>query len=133
MKSYTDGELIKDFLKKKETWNKRQKSNWQNLLLLEDQQILYFREYCKYSQEQTTEFVSLAMDESLDVNNTSQLLIFIWATTSEFDIKEPLDMIQLNNEKMDMEVKTTVLEMLAKCNIWPEKKITAFTTNGNAW
>ena len=71
------------------------------------------------------------MNESLDINDTPQLLIFIWAINSNFDITEELlDMVSLENGTTGMEIKNAMLDTLAKFDIGPQK-ITAFTTD--AW
>ncbi len=75
----------------------------------------------------SAEFVGLPMDESLNINDTSQLLIFIRELDSHFNIRvrrgseELLDMVPLQNGTMGMEIKNTVLETLAKFNIEPKK------------
>lgn len=79
----------------------------------------------------SAEFVSLAMDESLDINDTPQLLIFIRAINSKFDITEELlDMVSMENGTTGFEIKNALLETIENSLILAQKKITAFTTDG---
>ncbi|KAJ4944044.1 hypothetical protein JOQ06_012591, partial [Pogonophryne albipinna] len=140
MKPYTDGEMVKDcillacstlFPEKKDLEREAKK------IQLSDSTVA--RRASDISENiahtlkdklSSAEFVSLAMDESLDINDTPQLLIFIRAINSKFDITEELlDMVSLENGTTGIEIKNAVLETLEKFNIGPEK-ITAFTTDG---
>ncbi|KAJ4930070.1 hypothetical protein JOQ06_019084 [Pogonophryne albipinna] len=140
MKPYTDGEMVKDcillacstlFPEKKHLEREAKK------IQLSDSTVA--RRASDISENiahtlkdklSSAEFVSLAMDESLDINDTPQLLIFIRAINSKFDITEELlDMVSLENGTTGIEIKNAVLETLEKFNIGPEK-ITAFTTDG---
>ncbi|XP_071335558.1 general transcription factor II-I repeat domain-containing protein 2-like [Trachinotus anak] len=140
MKPYTDGEMVKDcillacstlFPEKKDLEREAKK------IILSDSTVA--RRASDISENiahtlkdklSSAEFVSLAMDESFDINDTPQLLIFIRAINSKFDITEELlDMVSLENGTTGIEIKNAVLETLEKFNIGPEK-ITAFTTDG---
>ncbi|KAJ4921377.1 hypothetical protein JOQ06_022821 [Pogonophryne albipinna] len=140
MKPYTDGEMVKDcillacstlFPEKKDLEREAKK------IQLSDSTVA--RRASDISENiahtlkdklSSAEFVSLAMDESLDINDTPQLLIFIRAINSKFDITEELlDMVSLENGTTGIEIKNAVLETLEKFNIGREK-ITAFTTDG---
>lgn len=140
MKPYTDGEMVKDcillacstlFPEKKDLEREVKK------LQLSDSTVARRASDISENIEKilkdklsSAEFVSLAMDESLDINDTPQLLVFIRAINSQFEITEELlDMVSLEHGTTGMEIKNAVLKILTTFNIGPEK-ITAFTTDG---
>ncbi|XP_076373036.1 general transcription factor II-I repeat domain-containing protein 2B-like [Tachypleus tridentatus] len=76
------------------------------------------------------EAFSLALDESTDINDTSQLVIFIRAVTAGFDVfKEFLDMASLSSTTTGQDICEQVLKVVEKFELNPYK-LCGVTTDG---
>ena len=76
------------------------------------------------------EAFNLALDESTDINDTAQLVIFIRAVTADFDIiEEFLDMASLSSTTTGQDICKQVLKVVKKFELNPAK-LCAVTTDG---
>ena len=74
--------------------------------------------------------VSLALDESMDVGSTAQLLIFIRGVTEDFQISKKLfTMLSLKDRTRGPDLRDTVTDAIDKSNLqWPQ--LVGVTTDG---
>ena len=76
------------------------------------------------------EAISLALDESTDISDTAQLVIFIRAVTAAFDIVEEfLDMASLSSTTTGQDICEQVLKVVEKFELNPAK-LCGVTTDG---
>ena len=76
------------------------------------------------------EAFSLALDESTDINDTAQLVIFIRAVTADFDIiEEFLDMAGISSTNTGQDICEQVLKVVKKFELNPAK-LCGVTTDG---
>ena len=71
------------------------------------------------------EYFSIALDESCDVGDTSQVLVFVRGVDSEFNIKE--DLVALHS--LYETTKETVCDTLRELGL-PWEKLASVTTDG---
>lgn len=71
-------------------------------------------------QEKVKSFVtfSIAVDDSTYINNTSQLIIFIWGVDENFDITEELlDMVPMTDPTSENDLFLYIEKSLEKFNV----------------
>lgn len=140
MKPYTDGEMIKecmlltcatlfpdkyDLVKEMKKLQLSDSTVCRRATDIAENVEMALREKFVHS-----EFISVAMDESLDINDIPQLLIFIRATDTALEVTEEfLDMVSLENGTTGEEIKKASIDTIHKFNIQP-KNISAITTDG---
>ena len=87
-----------------------------------ERQIKFDVDACKY--------FSLALDESTDVSDFSQLAVFIRFIMPDFKINEELlGLVSLKDTTTGKDIKSAVVKLLDTCNICPAK-LSAITTDG---
>ena len=73
---------------------------------------------------------SLALDESTDISDTAQLVVFVRGVTDNFDIIETfLDMASMSSTTTGQDVSDEVLKLMDKFNLDPAK-LCGLTTDG---
>ena len=76
------------------------------------------------------EAFSLALDESIDISDTAQLVIFNRSVTADFDIvEELLDMASLSSTTTGQDICEQVLKVVEKIELNPAK-LCGVTTDG---
>ena len=74
-------------------------------------------------------YYSLALDESTDITDTAQLVVFIRGVTDEFQIKEFVDLASMKSTTTGDDLTLEVLKMTKKFQLNP-KKLSGLTTDG---
>ena len=83
-----------------------------------------------HSDFQACEYFSVALDESCDIQDKSQLAIFARLISTNCLIKEKLlDIVPLNNKNRGIDVKEAMMVAIEKANL-PIAKLTAIITDG---
>ena len=66
---------------------------------------------------------SLALDESMDINDTAQLAVFIRGVTDDFEIKELLDLVSMKSTTTGGDITEKVLKISEKFHWYPKKLV----------
>ena len=75
-------------------------------------------------------YFSLALDESMDINDTAQLVVFIGEVTDHFEIKkELLNLVRMKSTTTGEHITEEVLKISEKCHLDP-KNLSGLTTDG---
>lgn len=83
-----------------------------------------------HSDLQSCEYFSVALDESCDIQEKPQLVIFAWSVSNDCVIKEELlDIVPLKDRTCGIDVKETMMAAFVKANL-PIPKRTAIATDG---
>ncbi|CAM2098661.1 unnamed protein product [Caretta caretta] len=83
-------------------------------------------------QLQQCEYLSIALDELRDVQDKSQLSVFVWTLSDDCVVREELlDIVPLKDRTRGQDLKEALMLLVAKHH-FPLQKLTAIATDGAA-
>uniref|UniRef100_H2ZWQ1 DUF4371 domain-containing protein n=1 Tax=Latimeria chalumnae TaxID=7897 RepID=H2ZWQ1_LATCH len=83
-----------------------------------------------HSQLQQCEYLSLALDESCDMQDKPQLAIFVRTVSDDCAVREELlDVVPLKERTRGLDIKEALMSMVAKTSL-PLQKLTSIATDG---